>query len=311
MTFRRTLTMQAALALLSGVLLFAQDWKSVEDLAGVDWTGISAPQKTAILKGLRETPCSCGCGMKLAECRVKDPACTFSRGLATIVVTTVRSGKSVEEGFAAAAASKFAHPPQEEITRILEDPISIPVKGAPVKGAANAAVTLVEFSDFQCPYCVKAVPQIDALLKAYPTQVRLVFKQFPLDIHSQAAFAAAVALGAHEQGKFWQMHDALFSLRGALSREAVMAKAAQAGVDVKKLEASLASKSVKQQMDQDVADGDEAGVQGTPTLFINGKRYNGPILLDALKPLIEQEMKSGGQRVAAPQPAPTAEPVAL
>jgi protein-disulfide isomerase len=93
----------------------------------------------------------------------------------------------------------------------------------------------------------------------------------------------------------------LFSLRGRLSKEAVLAKAAAAGLDVNKLQAAMDSAETKKIIDQDVADGDAIGVQGTPTIFINGKRYNGPILLDALKPLLDAEIQADTQRVGNPK----------
>jgi protein-disulfide isomerase len=274
--------------LCAGSVCAAQDWKGAEALPGVDLNGLSPAQKTTVLKILREHDCSCGCGMKMAQCRMLDPSCSYSRGLAGVIAQAIKDGKSEADALAAASASKFAHvqPP-----RLLEDPVPIPTGGAPSTGPQNAPVTLVEFSDFQCPYCAAAVVQLEAVLKAYPTQVKLFFKQYPLDTHSHAALAAAAAIAAHKQGKFWAMHDAMFAARDDLSRDNILALAQKSGLDLKRFQADLDSVEVKKALARDVEDGDRAGVSGTPTLFIDGQRYNGPIELDSLKPLLEAELK--------------------
>jgi len=185
-------------------------------------------------------------------------------------------------------ASQFAHPPER---KLLEDPIAIPTAGAPVLGPKDAAITLVEFSDFQCPYCALATPQLQAVLKAYPTQVKLIFKQFPLDMHSQAAFAAAAAVAAHKQGKFWPMHDALFASHRDLSRPTILALASAIGLDVKRFEADMDSPEIRKAVARDLDDGSRIGVMSTPTLFIDGQHYNGPITLETLRPLLDAELK--------------------
>jgi protein-disulfide isomerase len=184
----------AGLCLLAAFVAFAQDWKTADALPGIDLNGLSAAQKATVLKILREHGCSCGCNMKLAECRVVDPNCSFSKGLASAIIDAVRQGKSETDAIAAADASHWAH---VKPTQLLDDPVSIPVAGAPSIGPQTARITLVEFSDFQCPYCIAAAPEIKAILDAYPKDVKLIFKEFPLEIHSNAEFAATAALAAH------------------------------------------------------------------------------------------------------------------
>jgi protein-disulfide isomerase len=130
-------------------------------------------------------------------------------------------------------------------------------------------------------------------MKAFPTQVKLIFKQYPLENHSQAAFAAAAALAAHRQGKFWAMHDALFAHHNDLSKESVFAIARNIGLDMTRFETDLDSTPVQQMLQNDIADGDRVGVPGTPTLFVDGQRFNGPLTLDILKPVLENELKQG------------------
>jgi protein-disulfide isomerase len=275
----------AGFCLLGAALLFAQDWKTAATLPGVDVTGLTAAQKATVLKILRAQNCTCGCGMKLAQCRVEDPGCTFSRGLAAVITGAIKEGEKENEALAAAAASKFT-------PKLLDPPVSIPTAGAPVTGAADARLTLVEFSDFQCPYCAKAVERLDAVLKAYPTQVKLIFKQYPLSNHSQAAISAAAALAAHQQGKFWEMHNALFANRAKLSRKTILDLAAGLRLDMKRFTADLDSQPVKDIVKRDTDDGDKAGVEATPTVFIDGQKYNGSLEFDAIKPVIDAELKN-------------------
>jgi protein-disulfide isomerase len=275
--------------------LHAQDWQSSANLPGIDLGGLNSSQKAAVLRVMRAQGCSCGCDMRMAECRVKDPTCAYSKGMAVVVIDAIKGGKSEQEAFDAAKASKWGHVPE---AKLLEDPVAIPVTGSPVLGPAKAKVTIVEFSDFQCPYCIQAVPELQAVLKAYPEQVRLIFKQFPLEIHSKAFLAASSALAANNQGKFWAMHDAMFAHHDALSRETFVKLAQGMNLDVARFEKDLDSNETKQAIEKDVADGDKAGVQGTPTIFINGQRYNGPINLSYLKPIFDAEI-SGASKTQA------------
>ena len=288
----------AGLLVLAGALLCAQDWQSATDLPQVDLSGLSTAQQAKVLGILRDYDCSCGCGMKLAECRMKDPKCFYSRGLASVIVGSIKAGQSEADARQAAADSQFAKVQSRE-AQLLEEAIAIPTAGAPSLGPEKAKITLVEFSDFQCPYCAVAAPIFNALLKAYPDQVKLIFKQYPLDIHNQAALAAAAALAAKEQNKFWEMHDAMFANRHNLSREQLLVMAKGVGLDMTKFQADLDSPAIKKELEQDVRDGDDARVEGTPTLFINGQRYNGPLSAAALKAILEQQLKKAPETPAA------------
>ena len=167
----------------------------------------------------------------------------------------------------------------------------IPIDGEPFLWPKDARVTLVEFSDFQCPYCAAAVAKLYAVLKAYPPDVKLVFKQFPLDTHSQAALAAAAALAAHRQGKFWPLHDAMFANRTHLSRQTILALATATGVDTKRFVQDWDSAAIKQAVAREEKEGEQAGVDSTPTVFVDGRKYNGDLDLAAIRPIIEGELK--------------------
>ncbi len=282
--------MRVLTLVLGGVaLLLAQEWQTVTNLAGVDFSGLSPARKMLALKALRTQACTCGCDMKVAECRVKDPKCSYSLGLASVTVGAIKAGKNADEAIAESKASRFGTRP---VPKLLDDPVAIPTLGSPVRGPAGARITLVEFSDFQCPYCSKATAQLNATLKAYPNDVRLIFKQYPLvELHPAAEISAAAALAAHQQGKFWPLHDLMFANRQKLSRQSILAWAKDVGLNMQRFTADLDSDAIKKAILRDVADGDKAGVEGTPTVFLNGQRYNGDLAPDAIKPVIESELK--------------------
>jgi protein-disulfide isomerase len=277
-----------ALTLLAVMILPAQqpppsNWQAATNLPGVDMKRLTPAQQKVVLSILRESTCPCGCPMQIAQCRVEDPACGQSQTLANIVVEAAAANKSAADSPLVKAASQR--------DRILLDPVSINILGAPVKGPAGAKVTIVEFSDFQCPFCVKAIPQLDALMKAFPNDVRLVYKQFPLDSHSQAALASRASLAAHAQGKFWPLHDRMYANSRAINRQAVLEWAKEFGLDMAKFTKVFDAPETQAAVDRDLADGSRAGVNATPTLYINGKKYQGAIALEQLTPIIAAELK--------------------
>ncbi len=269
-------------------------WKTSQTLGNIDLSGLTPVQKKAVLKVLREESCTCQCGMKAAECIMKDPNCSYSRALAKIAIDGVKDGKSLMEISKLMDASPKAHRP-----KLLEAPVTIPVDGAPVRGPANARITLVEFSDFECPYCSAAVKQVDLVMAAYPKDVKLIYKQFPLSMHPHAELAAEASLAAGAQGKFWEMYEVLFKNFQRLSRSNIMPKAKDIGLDVDKFKADLESGKFKKDVDKDLADGETAGVYGTPSFYINGKQYNGEVTLAALKPIFATELKDAKEKTVA------------
>ena len=265
-------------------------WKTSDVLGKIDMSGLTAVQKKAVMKVLREQDCSCLCGMKAAECANEDPDCSYSKKLAAIAIQGVKDGKTLLEISKQMDASPKAHRP-----KLLEDPVTIPVAGSPMRGPADARITLVEFSDFECPYCSIAVKKIAAIMATYSKDVKLVYKQYPLSMHPHAQIAAQAALAANAQGKFWEMHDVLFANSRILSRDHILAWAEKLGLDMDKFKADLDSPKVKQVIDQDMKDGDAAGVYGTPAIFIDGKLYNGELELASVKPILEAELKGGAK----------------
>src|ERR1039458_4882428 len=122
-------------------MVLALGWRPINNMPAVDLSSLSPAQKATALKLLRARDCTCGCGMKVAECRVKDPNCYYSKGLASIIVASLKAGKNEKEALADAEASRFAHPPEH---KLLEDPIAIPTAGAPEIGPIDATITLAQ-----------------------------------------------------------------------------------------------------------------------------------------------------------------------
>jgi len=173
---------------------------------------------------------------------------------------------------------------------------SVETEGSPFQGPANAPVTLVEFSDFQCPYCANLFTTLHQVTAKYGPQVRLVYRNFPLvQIHPYAEKAAEAGLCAFDQGQFWQMHDLMFQAQGQLKEEDLKAKAAQLKLNVEQFNSCLASGQHVGQVKQDLYAGSKLGVTGTPALFINGRFVSGAVPFEEIAKIIDEELKSPGQ----------------
>ena len=153
----------------------------------------------------------------------------------------------------------------------LASQFDLPDLNSPARGPDNAPVTLTVFSDFQCPYCSRLVPFVDEVLAKNPDKVRIVFKQFPLRMHNFALPAALASLAARDQGKFWPMHDLLFANSSQLSDEKIRSLAQQVGLDLARFDKDRNDKRLRDEVQRDMELGQKAGVQGTPSVFINGK----------------------------------------
>ncbi len=164
----------------------------------------------------------------------------------------------------------------------------------PARGPAQAPVTIVIFSDFQCPYCSRAVPVLEEIRKTYGDKVRLVFRDYPLPIHPLAPKAAEAGHCADEQGKFWEMHDEMFKHQDKLGVDDLKADARKIGLDGKKFDECLDSGRMKAAVSENAAAAQAAGVDSTPAFFINGRLVSGAEPFDAFKQVIDRELKRAG-----------------
>jgi len=176
---------------------------------------------------------------------------------------------------------------------------TIRAEGAPYRGPKSAAVTIVEFSDFQCPFCARAEPTLEQIRKVYADKVRIVWKHYPLEFHKDAPLASLAALAADDQGKFWPYHDKLFASQPSIQHDFLLQYARDLGLDMKRFEASLNAAAGKPVIDSDVADAKALGVTGTPAFFINGH------FLSGAKPFAEFAQLINGEltRLNLPIPA--------
>ncbi|HEX9399298.1 MAG TPA: thioredoxin domain-containing protein [Anaeromyxobacter sp.] len=161
----------------------------------------------------------------------------------------------------------------------------------PSKGPATAPITIVEFSDFECPFCVRAEPTVKELLAKYPGKIRLVFRDFPLPMHARAPKAAEAAHCAGDQGKYWEMHEKLFANSTKLELTDLKAYARDVGVEGGKFDRCLDSGEKAQLVEKNKKAGEEVGVSGTPAFFINGRSLSGAQPLDAFTSIVDQELK--------------------
>jgi protein-disulfide isomerase len=143
-------------------------------------------------------------------------------------------------------------------------------------GPENAKVTIIEYSDFECPFCSRAKPTIDQILEKYPDDVKVIFKHMPLtQLHPYAQKAAEAAECAADQGKFWEMHDMLFDNQDNLYTTSLKEYAKDLGLDTEQFNACLDSGAMKARIDKDAQEAQSAGVRGTPAFFVNGRLISG------------------------------------
>lgn len=181
--------------------------------------------------------------------------------------------------------------PQMQPPQPPADPSRLTIKGSPFEGKEDAPVTMIECSDFQCPFCARFAGDTLGQLRNNEIKagiVKLVFKNFPLPFHQFAEKAAEAAECANKQGKFWQMHDKLFQSDGRLDTDSLKSYAQQIGLDTKKFDHCLDSGETAGLVNADKQQCASAGVQGTPTFFINGKMLVGAQPYDRFKSAIEQ-----------------------
>jgi protein-disulfide isomerase len=164
-------------------------------------------------------------------------------------------------------------------------------------GGANAPVTLVEFSDFQCPFCQRVSPTLKQLRQTYGDKIRIVWKDFPLTaIHPEAFKAAEAGNCAREQGKFWEYHDRLFANQQTLQPEALKTHAAAAGLDAAKFNACLDSSKYRDRVQEHVAAGTRLGINSTPAVFINGRQVTGAQPYEVFAGVIDEELARTARR---------------
>lgn len=296
----------AAFLILQQAVLAADSYPPVTDISKVkevDFSGLSDAQRKFALKVMNENGCNCGCKMTIAVCRERDSSCRRSLIFARTIIDALREGKSEAEVVRALKTKSDTF-----VEARLPDDAGVVYKiepgHSPMRGPRNAPVTIVEFSDFQCPYCAGLQSVLDQVLKAFPKEVNLVYKQFPLNIHQYARQAAVASMAAHQQGKFWALHDKMFQNFSAINEENIKKWAREAGLNMADFEKAMQSGSLETAVQRDIADGAAARVIGTPTLFVSGKRIQDRSF-EGFKKVILEELAAAK---SAPNPPPARKP---
>ena len=246
---------------------------------GVDLSKLDEYERKVFFRVVNREPSSCGKGHSLIYSVKRDPGCKRSVYAIKYVAKLVESGYTDSE-----IGDELQNRYHEAVHK------NIDVARAPNKGPAEARVTLVEFVDYECPHCRTAQALMRQVLDAYPRQVRLCFKHFPLSSHTTSRLAAEAAMAAHKQGKFWPFSDKVWENADNLTPAVLEKIAKQVGLDVARWRSDMNSDEVKAAVAQDKSDGTALGINSTPTIYINGRKYAGRHDIESICDWIDEEL---------------------
>lgn len=248
--------------------------------------------KTALIAAL-----SLGVAVKTATAEVSDK--DFNSAMEKYLQTDSgleKIGSSLEKYYQKkqqAMMKKQEDDAQAEMENQFKNPVKIDVGNSPVRGPADAKVTIIEFSDFQCPFCKRGYDTMEQVAKAYPKDVKIAFKQFPLPFHKEADPAARASWAAGKQGKFWEMHAALFKNQDKLGAQFYLDQAKALGLNTEKFKTDMESAEAKAAIKADTELGQKNGIQGTPGYFVNGVAVKGAYPFEHFKGIIDRWISGG------------------
>jgi protein-disulfide isomerase len=222
---------------------------------------------------------ACGKGHSLMYSAKHDPACRASFYAVRYVAHLIDSGFTDSE-ISEKLDKRFRAPRQPRID----------VSAAPSKGATSARVSVVEFVDYECPHCKHAQGLMRQLVDEYPNDVKVYFKHFPLSSHSNARLAAAAAVAAAKQGKFWPYSDKVWANSDNLTPALLEKAAKDVGLDVARWRTDMDSDAAKARVQADRAEGTDMGINGTPSIYINGRKYDDPLEIASIKDWVDEEL---------------------
>lgn len=234
----------------------------IERLSSVDISELTAGERRVWVDLVNDLLSPCGEPVSVARCADEGRSCR------TCVSGARYVARLIAEGYERAEIEE-----RYDLRFGRDTAVEVEADGFPMRGSPMAPVTIVEFSDFECPYCGRAHPVLTELLREFEGQVKVVFRNYPLSGHPRALPAARAAVAAGQQGKFWEMADLLFEHQRALEDEDFVRYAAQLELDMERFQLDLHSPATQEAVERDREAGRRLGVEGTPTFFINGRRF--------------------------------------
>lgn len=234
-------------------------------LEGVDTTGLTPRERKEWGQYVSEllSPCQ-NVPVPIAQCVQEKRACSKCLPAAKYVLRGVKDGMTREQ-------IEKSYKGRFDADQVK----NVPIDGSPVKGPDGAPITIVEFADFECPHCGEVAPMLDKVVESHKNDVRFVFKFYPLPSHPHAEPAARAAVAAMNQGKFWEMHHALFAGQRHLEQTDIDSYAKELGIDVSRLHADMQATATGERIAKDKKLGEDLKIGGTPTIFINGRQFDG------------------------------------
>jgi protein-disulfide isomerase len=250
----------------------------IRSLPQVDTSSLDEFSKAIWIDMVNELLSPCGEPVSVARCISEAHACKRCVPAARYVARLVDEGYSRDE---IRDVFRVRYGDDTKVT-------GITAGDSPLRGSPMAPVTLYEFSDFQCPHCKIAATMLKKVVEESDGKVKLVFKQYPLPGHPRAREAAKATVAAQKQGKFWEMHDLLFENQESLQTAKFDDYAKKIGLDLKRFQADMASKETEKKIEADIAEGHKAGVDSTPSIYVNDRRFI--FSPDQLPPYVHEEL---------------------
>jgi protein-disulfide isomerase len=268
-------------ACLTALCALAGGERVLEGLPGLDFSKMPAPAQKELANVFTDEFDYCGRPLTLAASLKKGDACRHTRRMAGMAAAYANEGQPAQEIINALAKYNSSFGAKRYIFKIDE---------RMCKGAVrDAKVTVVEFADFECPYCAAAKPMMAELVRQRPN-VRVCYSPFPLSAHPNAIPAGQAALFARDAGKFWPMHDLLFENQLSLSEGFIKELAKKVGLDAEALGKAMAAGKYKEELEASKEAGRNAGVDSTPSVFVNGRKLTLGISMDSLSATVDDEL---------------------
>lgn len=253
----------------------------LEGLPGLDFSKLGAPAQKELATVFTDEFDYCGRPLTLAASLKKGDACKHTKRMAALAAGYANEGQPAQEIINQLARYNTSFSAKRHQFKIDE---------RMCKGAKDGVkVTVVEFADFECPYCAAARPMMNELVKSKPN-VRVCYVPFPLSAHANAVPAGQAALFARDNGKFWQMHDALFDNQMALSDGVIKELAKKLGLDAEAMSKAMAAGKYKDELEAGKEAGKSAGVDSTPSIYVNGRKLTLGISMDSLSATVDDEL---------------------